>query len=62
MKGLPLFEDLTGGPKVWRGKVYNPVDGGIYSGSVTLTSADTLKLTGCIIWPLCKTQVWNRVR
>ena len=62
LKGLPLFEDLIGGPKVWKGKVYNPVDGGLYSGSVTLTGPDQLKLTGCIVWPLCKTQVWNRVK
>ena len=61
LKGTPLFEGMRGGPKKWTGKVYNPVDGGIYSGSVTLLSPDRLKLQGCIVWPLCKTQVWKRV-
>lgn len=61
LKGAALFEGMTGGPTTWRGKVYNPVDGGIYSGSVTLTAPDSLRLQGCIVWPLCKTQTWKRV-
>ena len=61
LKGMALFEGMTGGPAEWKGKVYNPVDGKTYSGSVRLVSADTLKLTGCIIYPLCKTQTWKRI-
>ena len=61
LKGIALFEGFTGGPRKWTGKVYNPVDGGVYSGSVRLLSPDRLKLQGCIIWPLCQTQVWRRV-
>ncbi len=61
LKGLPIFEGMTGGPSRWTGKVYNPVDGGVYSGSVTLKSADRLVLTGCIVWPLCQSQTWERV-
>lgn len=61
LKGLPLFEGMTGGPKLWRGKVYNPVDGKIYSGSFEVIDADRVKLQGCFIYPLCKTQVWKRV-
>lgn len=62
LMGTPIFEHLTGGPPKWTGKVYNPVDGKTYSGSVTLTDADTLKLTGCVFVPLCKTQVWRRLK
>ena len=62
LKGTAIFEGLMGGPQAWKGKVYNPVDGKTYSGSVTLTDADTLKLTGCVFVPFCKTQVWHRLR
>ena len=62
LKGLLIFEGLTGGPPKWRGHVYNPVDGGIYSGYVVQHGPDALVLTGCIIWPLCQSQRWTRVR
>lgn len=62
IKGVALFEDMHGGPAVWKGRVYNPADGGTYSGTVTLIDAGTLKLRGCIIFPLCKTQTWTRLR
>lgn len=61
LKGLPIFEGMTGGPPKWRGKVYNPVDGGVYSGYVVQHGPDVLVLTGCIIWPLCQSQTWKRV-
>ena len=55
--------DFTGGPTKWTGgKVYNPDDGGTYSGTIELLSDNQLKLKGCIVAPFCKTQVWNRVK
>ena len=63
LKGLQMLYDFTGGPTKWTGgKVYNPDDGGTYSGTIQMTSADSLKLKGCIVAPLCKTQVWTRVK
>ena len=62
IKGVALFEDMRGGPTLWKGRVYNPADGGTYSGTVTLISADALRLRGCIVFPLCKTQTWTRIR
>ncbi len=62
LKGTAIFEGMTGGPAEWKGKVYNPVDGKTYSGSVTLTDANTLKLKGCVFVPFCKTQVWYRIK
>lgn len=63
LKGLQMLYDFTGGPAKWTGgKVYNPDDGGTYSGSLEMLNDNQLKLKGCIIAPLCKTQVWNRVR
>jgi uncharacterized protein (DUF2147 family) len=63
LRGLPMLSGFTGGPTEWRGgTVYNPEDGGTYRGTITLTNADTLRLRGCIVAPLCKTQTWTRVR
>ncbi|OYW28347.1 MAG: hypothetical protein B7Z44_08710 [Caulobacter sp. 12-67-6] len=63
LKGLQMLYDFTGGPAKWTGgKVYNPDDGGTYSGTIEMLSANQLKLKGCVVAPLCKTQVWNRVR
>ncbi|PZU08723.1 DUF2147 domain-containing protein [Sphingomonas sp.] len=44
------------------GTVYNPDDGGTYKATLTLPDNDHLKLKGCIVWPLCKTQTWTRIR
>jgi uncharacterized protein (DUF2147 family) len=63
LKNLQMLYDFTGGPTKWTGgKVYNPEDGGTYSGTIEQLSDDKLKLKGCIVAPFCKTQVWNRIR
>jgi uncharacterized protein (DUF2147 family) len=63
LKNLQMLYDFTGGPTKWTGgKVYNPEDGGTYSGTIELLSANELKLKGCIVAPLCKTQKWTRIR
>ncbi len=63
LKGLPLFYGVKGGPSEWSGgSVYNPEDGKTYHGSIKLVDEDTLKLTGCIMAPFCKTQTWTRVK
>ncbi|HTI66370.1 MAG TPA: DUF2147 domain-containing protein [Caulobacteraceae bacterium] len=63
LKDLPLLQGFAGGPAEWKGgTVYNPEDGGTYRGSIKLADPDTLRLTGCIVFPLCKTQTWKRVK
>lgn len=63
LKGLQMLYNFTGGPAKWTGgTVYNPDDGGTYSGMIEMVSDNQLKLKGCVVAPLCKTQVWNRVR
>ena len=63
LKGLPMLSGFKGGPTKWTdGKVYNPDDGGTYSGTIEMLSTDTLKLKGCIVVPLCTTQEWTRVK
>ncbi|WP_408590432.1 DUF2147 domain-containing protein [Novosphingobium sp.] len=63
IKGLLMLSGFTRSANGWDGgSVYNPEDGGTYSGTITIGDADTLKLKGCIVWPLCKSQVWKRIR
>lgn len=63
LKGLTILTGFSGGPKEWTGgNIYNAEDGKTYSGSITLDGDDTLKLRGCVVAPLCKTQTWTRLR
>jgi uncharacterized protein (DUF2147 family) len=63
LKNLQMLYDFTGGPTKWTGgKVYNPEDGGTYSGTIELIGENQLKLKGCIVAPFCQTQVWTRLR
>ncbi len=62
LKGLVIMNGFTGGPTEWKGgTVYDPKTGSTYSGSIKLIAADQLKLTGCIVYPLCQSQTWKRV-
>jgi uncharacterized protein (DUF2147 family) len=61
LKGLRMMRASPAGPGRWnRGWVYNPEDGRTYSGEIHLLPDGRLKLTGCVVRPLCKTQVWQR--
>jgi uncharacterized protein (DUF2147 family) len=63
LQDLQILQNFTGGPPTWKGgTVYNPDDGGTYKGSIRMIDADTLRLTGCIVSPLCKSQIWKRIR
>ncbi len=60
--GATLLDGFTGGPTEWTGgHVYNPGDGNTYSGKLVLIDDKHLKLTGCALWVLCKSQVWVRL-
>jgi uncharacterized protein (DUF2147 family) len=60
---LQVLGGFTRGDAEWSGgTIYNGEDGGTYKATVTPIDADHLKVKGCIIWPLCKSQTWTRVR
>ena len=63
LMGLQILSGFTRGDGQWTGgTIYNGDDGGTYKATVTPTDADHLKVRGCIIWPLCKSQTWTRIR
>lgn len=62
LKGLQILKGFTWNANGWvGGTIYNAEDGGTYDATIVQTDSDHLKLRGCIIWPLCKTQTWVRL-
>ena len=62
LRNLPMLRGFTGGPTEWRGgSVYNPADGRTYRGTITMDGDNTLRLRGCVVAPLCRTQTWTRI-
>ena len=62
LNGLEVMHGFAGGPKTWSGgSIYRPADGNTYSGRMELVDPNTLKLTGCVVAPLCQSQIWKRV-
>lgn len=60
MIGLPLFSGMQpSGPNKWSGQIYNADDGSTYASSVTVTSADALRVEGCV-GALCGGETWTR--
>ncbi len=60
--GIPIVLNMKpASANTWEGKVYNSRDGNTYSGSFTLTGANTADLKGCVMGGLmCKTENWTR--
>ncbi|WCT75315.1 DUF2147 domain-containing protein [Sphingomonas naphthae] len=63
LMGVTLLQGFKWDDGAWGGgTIYNAEDGGTYKATVTPVDANHLKLKGCIVWPLCKTQTWTRLR
>jgi uncharacterized protein (DUF2147 family) len=61
--GVPIVLGMKpAGADQWAGNVYNASDGKTYTGSFTMTGADSAELKGCVASIFCKTQVWTRVK
>ena len=60
--GIPIVLSMKpNGADVWQGQVYNAEDGGTYTGSFTMTGANSAELKGCVMGGLiCKSQTWTR--
>src|SRR5947207_15415640 len=49
-------------PGKWSGEIYNSQNGKLYGATISLADENTLDLEGCLVWPLCQTQQWARVK
>lgn len=55
LKLHPLAADHWGD-----GWIYNPRDGATYKAELRLDDPARLKVTGCVVAPLCRSQTWTR--
>jgi uncharacterized protein (DUF2147 family) len=62
MRNLEIFEVRPTASGDWRGWIYDPNSGHNYKVSLRLEAANRLRLTGCLIGPLCAGQSWDRAR
>jgi uncharacterized protein (DUF2147 family) len=61
MIGQTIFHGFKGGPTKWTGgRLYNPGDGKHYKGTMTLVDHNHLKLKGCAVAFLCKSETLTR--
>jgi uncharacterized protein (DUF2147 family) len=62
MIGLPLFSGMQpSGPGRWSGQIYNADDGNMYASHISLPSADSLRVEGCV-GAICGGETWSRAR
>jgi uncharacterized protein (DUF2147 family) len=61
LKNLLILRVKPLGDGRWgEGWIYNPRDGGQYHATLKLDGPAILKVTGCLVAPLCRTQTWTR--
>jgi len=61
--GMPILMGLAPAkPNRWEGEIYNSQNGKMYGASISMADENTLELEGCLVWPLCQTQKWTRVK
>jgi len=63
LKGLILLQGFHRDGGAWTGgQLYDPSNGSTYKGGLRLAAPDRLEVTGCIVPPLCRTQIWVRAK
>ncbi len=61
LRGMDILHGFKGGPRVWtHGRIYNPNNGKTYVGQLKVLAPDRIKVSGCVVYPLCGSQVWRR--
>lgn len=61
VQGLMVLTGFKQDGDEWRGRIYSPEEGKSYHSIMQRTSADKIKVKGCVAM-FCKTQVWNRAK
>jgi uncharacterized protein (DUF2147 family) len=59
--GLHIMTAKKTGDNTWAGTLYNRMDGKTYSGTITVTSKNSLDLAGCSMGVFCKSATWSRI-
>ena len=59
--GIIILSGLAWRDGAWRGRVYNPEDGGTYRTEVRPGAGGTLEVKGCLGF-ICRTRVWPSAR
>jgi len=59
--GITILSGLIWRDGAWRGRVYNPEDGGTYRAEVRPGARGTLEVKGCLGF-ICRTKVWPSAR
>ncbi|MDQ7018869.1 MAG: DUF2147 domain-containing protein [Robiginitomaculum sp.] len=44
----------------WKGKMYDPKGGGTYAGHVKVLDDNTVKMSGCMMGVMCRSETWSR--
>lgn len=50
---------MKGANGSYKGSIVDPADDKKYNGTIKI-SGSTMKMKGCVVWPLCKTQTWKK--
>ena len=61
MGKLILDGAAKAGENAWKGNLLSLEDGKTYSGTLTVLNAKELKLEGCTLAVLCKSETWQKV-
>ena len=60
MRLVQIFKLSHVAEGLWRGWIYSPRNGKMYHARLQLQGPEKMKLTGCLVGPLCESQTWIR--
>lgn len=61
LEGLRILTALTDVGSHWKGSIYDPESGNVYTSKLRRNADGTLKLQGCLFF-ICRTQIWAAAR
>lgn len=61
LAGVRMITMRPNGANAWQGTLYNYTDGKTYNGRMTMPSANSMSLSGCVLGGMiCRSQTWTR--